>query len=65
MLHKCESCKQLYLTSGYLRLCDYCGDGLHQSLELQVDDGVVEWWLIAVIAMHGEAREVRRRWEIR
>lgn len=65
MLHRCVHCDQLFLTSGYGSACNYCGGEQESQLELQVDDGVVEWWLIAVIAMHGEAREVRQRWVIR
>lgn len=64
MLHRCSECAQLYLTSRYRDICDYCGDGLHQSLELQVDDGVVEWWVLAVEAEFGIEVERTRRWWI-
>lgn len=64
MLHRCSQCDQLFLVSNYRRLCNYCGEQLRQQLELQVDDGVKEWWRLAIEAEFGMEPERTRIWWI-
>lgn len=62
MLHRCESCHQLYLTSDYYRLCSWCGEQHQQHIEkLSEGDGAVEWWQVAVVIASGEQQQPRWR----
>ena len=65
MLHRCLNCHELYVTSRYREVCDYCGDEARDRLELQETDGIAEWWQLACEAEQGRVVEVKRRWEIR
>lgn len=67
MLHRCESCHQLYLTSEFHFLCNYCGEQRQRQIEHLLDDhdGAVEWWQVAVVIASGEQVRRQPRWEIR
>lgn len=64
MLHRCSQCYCYYTTSRYGSICDYCGCEQAEHLELQWDDGVVEWWELAIEAEFGVEVEQTRRWWI-
>lgn len=66
MLHRCDSCKQLYLTSEFIYVCNYCGEQRQRLIErVSESDGAVEWWQVAVVIASGEQMRRQRRWEVR
>lgn len=55
MLHKCQSCPQIYLVSEFHQLCNVCGEYLKQRIErVYEDDGAEEWWRICAQAMFND-----------
>lgn len=64
MLHRCLNCHELYVTSRYREVCDYCGGEQRERLELRERDEVVEWWELMAWAEFGVRVENVRRWRI-
>lgn len=62
-MHRCSKCHHPYFISDFRDRCDECGEQLRQ-IELRVDDGVVEWWELAIEAEFGIEVEQTRRWWI-
>lgn len=66
MLHKCQSCAQIYLVSDYTFLCNWCGSERQKQIEKLLErDNAVEWTTLVSVIAHGEQVRPERRWEVK